>query len=518
LLIKINIIRVGLENKGFIYYNHCIRRSLICAEMGVYYQHFRTIQIQGGAGMIGRKEEQRLLRELAKSNKAEFVVIYGRRRVGKTYLVNETFKNNMYFSYSGIANVKAHRQIEGFTLALKEQGYAADAPIKNWFDVFNGLKSFVLQAKDAGPKIIFIDEKPWMDNRNSEFVPALEHFWNGWAANNKSIKLVVCGSATAWISNKIFRNQGGLYNRVTRQIALKPFTLLECRQFIEDKGVRLSDHDIVEGYMIFGGIPFYLDMFDKKYSLAINVDKLCFSENAPLREEYDRIFDTLFAKSEKHEAVVRFLSSKKMGRSREDIATHSGIADGGNITKILKELAESGLIRKYKPFGGKKNGALYQLTDPFIGFHLSYIDKVDNENYWSAFFDHAAHRAWSGYAFEQVCLAHIPQIKKALGISGVLSDICCWRSQGEGKGAQIDLVIDRNDNIINLCEMKYSRSLYKIDAKADAELRHKISTFSRATSTKKAVHLTMVTTFGLENSKYNSIIQSEVTMRDLFAE
>jgi hypothetical protein len=359
---------------------------------------------------------------------------------------------------------------------------------------------------------------PWMDNKNSEFVQAFEHFWNGWAANNKSVKLIVCGSATAWITNKIFRNQGGLYNRVTRQIALKPFTLGECRLFLESKGVKISDHDIVEAYMIFGGIPYYLDMFDKKYSLAINVDKICFEENAPLRGEYDRLFETLFSRPEKYEAVVRYLSEKKQGETREDIAANAGIADGGNLTKVLKELGESGFIRKYKPFGGKKKGALYQLTDPFAGFHLSYIETVDSENYWSTFLGNAAHSAWSGYAFEQVCLAHVAQIKKALGIAGVISDISSWRSSDKSKkGAQVDLVIDRKDGVVNLCEMKYAASLFLIDAKTDTDLRSKVSVFQRETHTKSAVHVTMVTTFGLSSGKYNSVVQSEVTMGDLFA-
>jgi AAA+ ATPase superfamily predicted ATPase len=467
--------------------------------------------------MIGRREEQRLLKELVASNKAEFVVIYGRRRVGKTYLVNQAFDSDFYFSYSGIACVKAARQINEFSLALKEYGLAHTASISNWFEAFNALKSLILQSKDTSPKVIFIDEMPWMDNKNSGFVQALEHFWNGWAANNKSVKLVVCGSATAWITNKIFRNKGGLYNRVTRQIALKPFSLGECRQFFDSKGVKLSDHDIVEAYMIFGGVPYYLDMIDKKYSLAINVDKICFEENAPLRGEYDRLFSTLFTKPEKYEAVVRFLCAKKQGETREDIAMRAGVADGGNLTKILKELAESGFIRRYKPFANKKKGALYQLTDQFVGFYISYVEKYDAENYWSTFIDNAAHRAWSGYAFEQVCLAHSAQIKKALGIAGVLSDISSWRSMSKnGKGAQVDLVINRNDNIVNLCEMKYCSSLYQIDAKADKSLRNKASVFIQETQTKKAVHITMITTYGLGNSKYNSVVQSEVTMQELF--
>jgi AAA+ ATPase superfamily predicted ATPase len=232
--------------------------------------------------MVGRREEQRLLHGLVNSDKAEFVVIYGRRRVGKTFLVNEMFGGELFFSYTGIANVRNRRQIQEFALALKEHGWVSKEPIHDWFAAFDGLKSLIKQSRDDGPKVIFIDEMPWMDNRNSEFVPAFEHFWNGRAAQNRSVKFIVCGSATAWLTKKIFRSTGGLYNRVTRTIALKPFSLGECRQFFMAKGMVLNDHDIIEAYMIFGGIPYYLDMFDKRYSVAINVDKICFGENSPL--------------------------------------------------------------------------------------------------------------------------------------------------------------------------------------------------------------------------------------------
>ncbi|MDR0875554.1 MAG: ATP-binding protein [Clostridiales Family XIII bacterium] len=468
--------------------------------------------------MIGRKEEQRLLQKLALSDEAEFVVIYGRRRVGKTYLVRETFQNEFAFHYTGIANVEAQVQIAAFVKALRDYGWNKDALPNNWFDAFDGLRELIMQGNRAERAVIFLDEMPWMDNKKSNFIPAFEHFWNGWASGEKNLTLIVCGSAASWITKKIFQNKGGLYNRVTRQILLQPFTLDECREYYDSKGLILNAHDMIESYMIFGGIPYYLRMMDKKYSLALNVDALCFANAAPLKNEFGQLFKTLFAKPEKYTEVIEAINTKKKGLMREDIAALVGFSDGGNLTRILNELEESGFIRKYKPFGKKKNGALYQLSDPFTAFHLNFLQNIDSENYWSSFTDHAAHRAWSGYAFEQVCLAHITKIKDALGISGVMTKVSAWRSKeqdGDEKGAQIDLVLDRNDNVINLCEMKYANETFVVDKKTDLDLRNKAAVFKRETKTKKAIHLTLVTTYGVKPGMYANTFQSEITMEDL---
>jgi AAA+ ATPase superfamily predicted ATPase len=469
--------------------------------------------------MIGRTEEQRLLRELAGSEEAEFVVVYGRRRVGKTYLVRGTFGNSFTFSYTGIADVSAKEQRASFMDALREHGWRPDRPIRSWFDAFGELRAY-LKARPAGEPIrVFIDEMPWMDNRKSDFVTAFEHFWNGWASGLRNMTLIVCGSATAWFTKKIFRSKGGLFNRVTRQIALKPFTLAECREYFESRGLVLNTHDMIESYMIFGGIPYYLKMLDRRYSLAINVDRLCFDEGAPLRDEFNRLFDTLFSKSQRHREVVEALSARQKGMTREALAERMSFADGGNLTTVLHELEESGFIRHYKPFGAKKRGALYQLIDPFTAFHLRYIRHIDSEGFWSSTIDDQRRRAWSGFAFERVCLLHVRQIRRALGIGGVVTTVSSWSSPGTGdrKGAQIDLVLERNDQVINLCEMKYSGNLYALDKRGAEGLRERADVFRRETGTRKAVHLTLVTTYGLKENRYSSAFQSTVTMNDLLA-
>jgi len=467
--------------------------------------------------MIGRKEEQALLRSLAHSGEAEFVVVYGRRRVGKTWLVRETFEDDFLFGYTGINNVGRAQELAEFTKALRRQGLSLDTEPRTWFDAFDGLRTLVEQANKDKPIVIFLDELPWMDNRKSEFIPAFEHFWNGWASGMKSLTLVTCGSAASWISKKIFRNKGGLYNRVTRSIKLLPFTLAECREYFDSRGIVMNLHDMIESYMIFGGIPYYLKMIEQRYSLALNVDALCFAEAAPLRGEFDTLFSSLFGDSVKYVEVVEALCGKNKGMDREAIAKAVRFGNGGNLTRILHELEECGFIRRYRPYGREKNGSLYQLVDPFTLFHLNFIRQVHSENYWSSFTDNSRHRAWSGYAFEQVCLAHIRQIRQALGILGVLTDVSGWRSRNPDEGgAQVDLVIERNDNVINLCEMKYADSPFVIDKKNDLELRNKVGAFQRETRTRKAVHLTMVTPYGVKHNSYSGVFQSEVTMEDLF--
>jgi len=470
--------------------------------------------------MVGRKEEQRLLHELADSGESEFVVVYGRRRIGKTFLVRETFENDFFFSYTGIANLNAEQQRKEFAKTLREYGWTPKddnvAVPENWFDAFNSLRVLITEANTKGRLLIFIDEMPWMDNKKSDFVPALEHFWNGWACGRKNIMLIACGSATSWITKKIFRNKGGLYNRVTRQIALKPFTLAECGEYYVSRGVVMNTQDIIESYMIFGGIPYYLRMIEKRYSLALNVDSMCFGDTAPLLHEFARLMDTLFVNPAKHVKVLEALHTKKKGLTREVIAKLIDFGNGGNLTRILLELEECGFIRKYMPFGKEKNGALYHLTDPFTAFHLTFIRNKNSENFWSTYTDNAGHRAWSGYAFEQVCLAHIDELKKAIGISAVHADVSSWICRNDTEGAQIDLVIDRADRVINLCEVKFAKGPFEIDRAYDMALRKKIELFRSETKTRKALHLTMVTTYGVKSGKYSGIVQSEVNMDELF--
>ena len=470
--------------------------------------------------IIGRKEEQKILLSAAQSEYSELIAVYGRRRVGKTYLIRETFGYKFTFQHTGLANARTKDQLFSFAISLRDAGYD-DCPIpQSWLEAFSLLSRFLTNSTDE-KKIIFLDELPWMDTPRSNFISAFEHFWNGWASARRDIVLIICGSATSWIINKVINDHGGLHNRVTQRIALQPFTLKECEMFARSKGLEMSRYQIAECYMVLGGIPFYWSLLEKGLSLAQNIDKIFFARNGKLTNEFNLLYASLFKSPEQYIDVVTALGKKKVGMTREEIIRAIDKPSNGALSKVLDELEYCGFIRKYSGYGKKTKEAIYQLVDNYTLFYFKFIrqNKNNDEHFWSASVDSATHRVWSGLAFERLCLAHTQQIKAGLGISGVLSNIYSWRKEADenGSGAQIDLLIDRNDQVINICEMKYSLSEFSIDAEYERNLRNKKSTFIEATHTRKAVHLTMVTTYGIRQNSHSGIVQNVITLDDLFA-
>lgn len=469
--------------------------------------------------IIGRKEEQRILLSAAQSEYSEFIAVYGRRRIGKTYLIRETFGYKFTFQHTGLAKGSIKEQLFSFAISLRDAGYDDCPTPKSWLEAFSLLSHYLKNSSDE-KKIIFLDELPWMDTPRSNFISALEHFWNAWASARKDIVLIICGSATSWIINKVINDHGGLHNRVTQQIALQPFTLNECEQFITSKGMEMSRYQIAECYMILGGVPFYWSLLERGLSLAQNIDRIFFAKNGKLTNEFNLLYASLFKSPEQYIAVVTALGRKKAGMTREEILEAANKESNGALSKVLDELEYCGFIRKYNDYGKKTKQAIYQLIDNYTLFYFKFILQNENndEHFWSASIDSAMHRAWSGLAFERLCLAHIQQIKAGLGIAGVLSNVYAWRKEADenGKGTQIDLLIDRNDQVINICEMKYSLSEYVIDAEYERNLRNKKNAFINATNTHKAIHLTMVTTYGVRKNTHYGIVQNEILLDDLF--
>ncbi|MDR2145035.1 MAG: AAA family ATPase, partial [Tannerella sp.] len=468
--------------------------------------------------LLGRNKEQRIIKQLVDSNKSHFLVLWGRRRVGKTYLIREYFNNSFSFYISGAQNSTKKEQLENFASALTSYGKMPYAPAKSWLDAFRQLIHLLENSRKRGKKVIFIDELPWFDTARSGFLTGLDFFWNTWASARKDILLITCGSATSWIINKLLNNRGGLHNRVTHRMHLAPFTLGECEEFFKSKKIPFDRKSIIDAYMIFGGIPYYLEMFERGLSVAQNVDNMLYKKDAPLKNEFSFLYASLFKNYENHLKIIEALSAKTKGLTREEIIVGSGISNGGGLTVMLEELEQCDFVRSYGGYGKKIKSTLYQLTDFFSLFYYNFLknNKMNDEHYWINSLENARRRAWSGYAFEQVCLAHLPQIKQKLGISGVLTHTSSWRSNNKKNGAQIDLVIERNDRIINLCEMKYAEEEFVIDKKTDENLRNKRAAFRRETKTTKTLHLTMVTTYGIAHNEYWNNIQSEVKMDDLF--
>jgi len=468
--------------------------------------------------LIGRFNELKVLNGVYESNKSEFVAVYGRRRVGKTFLIRSVFDSRLFFVASGIQGGDEIEQINNFNREMRKSSLAHVDMAKTWIEVFENLLGLIELEPKLKKKVIFLDEISWMAAGASGFISALDYFWNRWISARDDVLLIVCGSATTWIIDNIVNNVGGLHNRLTCQIQLAPFTLKECEHFFIDSGIQMPRYQIIETYMVFGGIPYYLDLFRADRSLAQNIDLLYFAPDAPLKNEYQNLYHALFDNAEHYIKVIEALSSKKMGLLRSEISEKTKISTGGTLSRILSDLVNCGFIQEYYAFGKQKRGKLYQLMDPFTLFHLTFFEKQRRfmENYWLHYSVTPAHSAWSGYAFEQVCFLHISQIKKGLGISGMLTETSAWRSKESNPGVQIDLLMDRSDKMIHLCEMKFSATEYTVSKAYSAKLREKKAVFMRETKTRKMVHIAMITTYGLVRNAYSSEILFQLTMDDLF--
>ena len=469
--------------------------------------------------IIGREQERQALRRIEISDKPEFVAVYGRRSVGKTFLIVQHFGNKFSFSATGVSGGSMKDQLRAFHSALKKH-FLADIPVpSDWFHAFGMLEEFIEQDHTLGRKVLFIDEMPWFDTPKSGFLSALEHFWNAFASRRKDILLIVCGSAASWIIKKLIDNYGGLHNRVTETIFLEPFLLCDCEAFYRSRGIAMTRLQIAEAYMILGGIPFYMDAMDKMFGLNQNIDLLLFEKNAKLGNEFDRLYHSLFRYAGNHMRLAETLSKNSSGITRQELSAASGVSDGGGLTNVLREMEACGLVGRNYDYKYKKNGDYYKLIDFFSLFHFKFLkpQKGNDPHFWTNFLSYPANRSWCGYAFERLCMAHINQIKKKLGISGVLTENYAFRSSaGQMGGAQIDLVIDRRDDIINLCECKYSGSPYELTATDIADLERKKAVFLNETGTKKAVHMTMIAANGLVQNAFRIEVQSEITLDDLF--
>lgn len=476
--------------------------------------------------IIGRKQEILELNNLYNSKKPEFVAIYGRRRVGKTFLVKELFQDKMTFYHSGLSPFDRQRkitmrdQIEAFYSSLMRFGWEESQCPKSWMEAFHMLGQLLETLDNGSRQVVFIDELPWMDTPRSKFLVAFEHFWNSWGAWHDRVMLIVCGSATSWMLDNLINNKGGLYDRLTWQIKLSPFTLGECKAFFESRNLVMSTYDMVESYMVLGGIPYYLNYFQQGKSLAQNIDYLFFAKNAKLNMEFQRLFGSLFSNPEEYMALVRLLAKRHAGYTRDEIAKELGINPGGTFTKTLETLLASDFIMSYHPFGRSKKEIRYKLIDSFCQFYLRFVDGQDvtDTMYWQHNQNTPSLNAWRGLTFEQVCFGHIHQIKRALGVENVVSSESAWvvRGDEEHTGAQIDMLIVRNDRVVNLCEMKFLSKEYEPQADDELKLRARIATLQEHLSFKQAVHLTLVTSVGLKRNAHSGIFQQVVTMDSLF--
>lgn len=468
--------------------------------------------------VIGRKQEKELLIKALTNNKPELIAVYGRRRVGKTFLINQVYKNNIVFSFSGLINAKLKTQLENFHILLGKKTRQKFEQPKSWISAFYQLQEYLENQKSKKKKVVFIDEFPWLDSRKSNFLTAFDNFWNNFASKRDDLLVVICGSAASYMIKNIIKSKGGLHNRITNKINLKPFNLYETELLLKSNKVNLSRYDILQIYMCLGGIPHYLERIHSGESVVTIINRLCFAKDGFLQNEFDNIFYSLFENANNHIAIIIALSKVKKGLTRTSIITKSKLKSGGAISNTLNELIASGFIEKQIPFNGKKQ-ALYRLTDEYTLFYLKFIknQSVNSVNVWQTMYTQNSYKIWSGFSFENICLKHINQIKEALKITGIYTKTGSWIEKNKTQGAQIDLLIDRTDNIINLCEIKFYNSEYAITKPYADNLRNKLIVFKEKTKTKKNIFTTMITTYGLIKNKYSlQYVQNEITMDDLF--
>lgn len=475
--------------------------------------------------IIGREKEIALLDKAMTSERAEFLAIYGRRRVGKTFLIYEHLKDEIVFSLSGVFERPMKVQLGNFfsEYIRYTDGKQQTTPPKNWSEAFSYLTDYLYKLGTASSQkvVVFIDEMPWLDTPRSGFVSALEYFWNQHGSKMNHLVLIACGSTASWMKKKLLKSKQGLYNRITRRIQLEPFNLQQTATFCQEKRLKFSQYQIVQLYMVMGGIPFYLNELSNGKSVAQLVNEICFSKTGLLADEYEQLYYSLFKDATNHVAIVEALANNPYGLVRQQLIKKSKLPEGGTFSRALDELVESGFILKYQPFQKKQKDRVYRLIDMYSLFYLRFIggNVSGLANAWQALSNDSKYLAWCGYAYENICLLHIAQILKKLGLSGTFTQVSSWYHKGNDEipGAQIDILIDRKDGVINLCEAKFSNKEFLISKDYVAKLRRKRAVFEQVTKTKKSVVTTLITTYPvIQNTHYLDEIYSEVLMEDLF--
>jgi len=468
--------------------------------------------------VIGRENEIEILNNALKSDSSELIAVYGRRRVGKTFLIRSIYESRIRFEFTGLFGGSLKEQLENFAKQLRDwSGDQSMRKPKYWLEAFWLLEGYLNKVKGKGKKVIFIDEFPWASTPRSNFIMAFGSFWNSYVTKRRDLVVVICGSSASYMIRNVLRNRGGLYNRVTQKIRLLPFNLYETQLFLKSKNIKYTKYDIIQLYMAMGGIPHYLEKIVRGDSVAQNIDKLCFAKDGFLNAEFNQLLASLFSDSEMHVAIIKALASAKRGVSRKALIKKSKVSSGGGFSLKLEELIESGFVTEYRFHNNWKQQSLFRLTDEYALFYLKYIEK--NKEFgagtWNKLSSSQSYKSWSGFGFETICLKHIKQIKRGLGIESIYSFQSSWFNDE----AQIDLLIDRDDNIINVCEIKFSKDPFTISKSYYPNLRNKLHQFKMETKTRKNVFLTMITTFGVVQNQYSfELMQSQLTMDALFVE
>jgi uncharacterized protein len=484
--------------------------------------------------LIGRETELLQLERFYASDKAEFLAIYGRRRVGKSFLIQAFYskKSAVNFHVTGLKDGKLSEQIEVFTRVIGKTFYNG-AELKNeskWLDVFEQLTRAIEKVAKNKKIILFFDELPWMATKKSKIIQALDHYWNRYWSTDPRIKLIACGSAASWIIENLIHNKGGLYNRITHQIELMPLTLCESKKFLTKKGVKLNNSQVLKLYMVMGGVPLYLDQVSKTLSVDQNIDEICFTRRGLLFNEFNKLFASLFEQKDVHEELIRIIASNRYGISQIDLMKKSSKSVGGRLKKRLQELEDAGFVESFIPYQHKEKGIYFRVLDEYTLFYLKWLDPVWNKikrrdsekGYWLSKQHSQSWCSWSGYVFEAICFKHLRLIRKKLNITPG-AEAGSWRyvprKLESRQGAQIDLLFDREDDAITLCEIKHTLTPFTIDKAYAKALQEKVTVFKDQTNTSKQVFVSMIASSGIKRNLYaDDLISTTVTLDDLFKE
>lgn len=477
------------------------------------------------ASIIGRKKEAEELLRIFNRQEAQLVAVYGRRRVGKTYLIRELLGQYFVFYHTGISPVELQgenlltAELKEFASSLRRSGLEISSTPSDWSEAFSMLRDLLEQQPKGRRMVVFMDEMPWMDTPRSGFITAFEHFWNHYGSGNHDVMMIICGSASSWIKDNLIDSPGGLYDRVNCEIQLSPFTLLETEQLLQLYHVSLSRYEIAQLYMVTGGVPMYLTHVVPGLSAAQNVDNMFFNKKAKLHHEFEHLFNSTFSNPEQTKNVIRYLAERHAGHSREDISQKTKL-QGKELTRLLRSLEAGDFISRYQPFGNNKRQIVYRLIDPFCMFWIQQVEgKNRGEHFWQEQSARASMNSWRGIAFEELCMNHIPQIKAALGVSGTPSVNSAWTLRGteDENGAQIDLIIRRQDNLVNICEMKFYQDDYTVTSDEERKLRHRMAVVSAQLKRRESPQLTLITTFALKPGIHNFVFTNIVVLDDLFS-
>jgi uncharacterized protein len=456
--------------------------------------------------LIARIQERETLLATLQTSESEMVAVIGRRRVGKTFLIKNAFADRIIFEVTGVQKAEKKEQLQNFTFRINKAFYGGKAKLKpkNWLEAFQMLILALETQQYDEKKVIFLDELPWFDSKKSGFLRGLGFFWNSWCVD-QNIVVVICGSAASWMIEHVVNDKGGLHNRITKRVELQPFNLYETEQYLQSRNIRLDQYQLLQIYMVLGGIPHYLKEVLPGKSAIENIGQICFSPNSTLVNEFQNLYPALFENSANHIAVIRALAKKSKGMTRIEILEAANLSDGGTSTDVLQELLYSGFISQYYPFGKVKRELLFRLTDEYSLFYLNFIENStwQGNDWYLALSQTTSYKSWCGYAFENICLKHLPQIKKALGISGIYTEASSFAHVGnkEEKGFQIDLILDRKDQTINLFEFKFYNAPLSLDKSDAMAMRNRMETFRQVSKTNKQLFLSFLTTFGVKTNE-----------------